>query len=127
MTKNEKRLEVLAKKVKLERSKGRVQKWPDDLKIETIFLVEEFGLKKVSDTTNFRVPFLCLWRKKQLEAGNQDHDLKNKKLQITQILTNQPKDFSKDPILLGSLTREAIEFKIYSKKLCEKIARRFLS
>ena len=122
---NENRLSKLATQITLERRKGFIKKWSDEIKNEAIYLSEVFGVGKIVDVTKISGPSLYLW-KKDLERNKfQSKTTDKETIEVTRIVANSNESNFKEQIAIASIIKNKMELKIYCKDTATKIVERF--
>ena len=122
---NENRLSKLATQIALERRKGFINKWSDEIKSEAIYLSEVFGVGKIVDVTKISGPSLYLW-KKDLERNKfQSKTTDKETIEVTRIVANSNESNFKEQIVIVSIIKNKMELKIYCKDTATKIVERF--
>ena len=122
---NENRLSKLATQIALERRKGFINKWSDEIKNEAIYLSEVFGVGKIVDVTKISGPSLYLW-KKDLERNKfQSKTTDKETIEVTRIVANSNESNFKEQIAIASIIKNKMELKIYCKDTATKIVERF--
>ncbi len=122
---NENRLSKLATQITLERRKGFIKKWSDEIKNEAIYLSEVFGVGKIVDVTKISGPSLYLW-KKNLESNKFQSKITDKEtIEVTRIVANSNENNFKEQIAIASIIKNEMELKIYCKDTAAKIVERF--
>jgi hypothetical protein len=126
----ENRLAKLSTRIALERRKGFIKNWSDEIKKEAIFLFSIFGVTKTINATKLSGQTLYLWKKEFKEKKSQFYtECDNKTIEVTRIVASSQTNESnfKEQIVIASIIKNEIELKIYCKETATKIVERFFT
>lgn len=122
---NENRLSKLAAQIALERRKGFIKKWPEEIKNEALYLSKAFGVGKVVEVTKISSPSLYLWKKEFEEKKFQSETTDKETIEVTRIVANSNESNFNEQIAIASIIKNEMELKIYCKDTAAKIVERF--
>jgi len=127
---DQERLDKLTTKVKALREQGYVNKWPEDIRQEALFLAHKIGFSKVAKATKLQVILFHQWTKHHQEKKiiSAITPQRRDELQITRFVV-RPKEihFQYKNNIIATVSKGEVELKFFCKDTLLEFAKKTFS